>query len=225
MISWRCQIGIQGPHLCEQPCKLYMPISIKAFFDLKLHVLQSCTSDILPTSDHKFNMDPEWMISSAEASGFPQFMRKVLNKLDFEDLLKTRLISMTFYKFLMDKNQRKIWVGAASKVFTNVLQKTYYVENFSGFLRVYFWNTNFEELKNSLNKRWIEVFENVKVKEIAKIPEIIKICHLLKEIENRKSSTSMQMSSIFTDNLELHKLMVSVTPTMWAYLHYILVNN
>ena len=61
--------------------------------------------------------------------------------------------------------------------------------------------------------------------EIAKIPEIIKICHLLKEIENRKSSLSMQMSSIFNDNLELHKLMVSVTPTMWAYLHYILVNN
>ena len=172
------------------------------------------------------------MISSGEASGFPQFMRKVLNNLDFEDLLITRLISMTFYKFLMDKNQRKIWVGAASKVFTNVLQKTYYVENFSGFLRVYFWNTNFEELKNSLNQKWIEVFEEVKVKEIAKIPEIIKICHLLRDIENPRkihkssmSNLSMHISLIFSNNPELPKLMVSVTPNMWAYLHYILVHN
>ena len=170
-------------------------------------------------------MDPEGMISSSEASGFPEFMRKVLKNLDFEDLLKIRLISLTFYKFMIDKSQRKIWIGAASKVFANVLQKTYCVENFPEFLRVYFWNTNFEELRNSFHQKWMEVFEKVKVKEIAKIPEIIKICHLLKEIENRKSSTSMQMSSIFTDNLELHKLMVSVTPTMWAYLHFILVNN
>ena len=172
------------------------------------------------------------MISSAEASGFPQFMRKVLNSLNFEDLLITRLISMTFYKFLMDKNQRKIWVGAASKVFANVLQKTYYVENFPDFLRVYFWNTNFEELKNSLNQKWIEVFKKVKVKEIAKIPEIIKICHLLRDIENPRkihkssmSNLSMQMSVIFSNNSELPKLMVSVTPNMWAYLHYILVHD
>ena len=38
------------------------------------------------------------MISSSEASGFPEFMRKVLKNLDFEDLLKIRLISMTFYR-------------------------------------------------------------------------------------------------------------------------------
>ena len=63
----------------------------------------------------KINMDPERMIISAEASGFPELMREVLKNMDFEDLLKSRLISMTFYKFLIDENQRKLWIGAASK--------------------------------------------------------------------------------------------------------------
>ena len=66
-------------------------------------------------------------------------MRETFKNLDFEDLLKTRLISMTFYKFLMDKNQRKIWIAAASKVFANVLQKN--VENFPDFLQMGFGNT------------------------------------------------------------------------------------
>ena len=60
-------------------------------------------------------MDPERMIISAEASGFPEFMREALKNMDFEDLLKSRLVSMTFYKFLIDENQRKLWIGAASK--------------------------------------------------------------------------------------------------------------
>ena len=55
------------------------------------------------------------MIISAEASGFPEFMREALKNLDFEDLLKSRLVSKTFYKFLIDENQRKLWIGAASK--------------------------------------------------------------------------------------------------------------
>ena len=59
-------------------------------------------------------MDPERMIISAEASGFPELMREVLKNMDFEDLLKSRLISMTFYKFLIDENQRKLWIAAAS---------------------------------------------------------------------------------------------------------------
>ena len=63
----------------------------------------------------KINMDPERMIISAEASGFPKFMREVLKNMDFEDLLKSRLVSMTFYKFLINQNQRKLWIGAASK--------------------------------------------------------------------------------------------------------------
>ena len=84
-------------------------------------------------------MDPERMIISAEASGFPQFMREIFKNLDFEDLLKTRLISMTFYKFLMDKNQGKIWIVAASKVFANFLQKN--IENFPDCLQMGFWNT------------------------------------------------------------------------------------
>ena len=60
-------------------------------------------------------MDPERMIISAEASGFPELMREVLKNMDFEDLLKSRLVSMTFYKFLINENQRKLWIGAANK--------------------------------------------------------------------------------------------------------------
>ena len=52
-------------------------------------------------------MDPERMIISAEASGFPEFMREALKNMDFEDLLKSRLVSMTFYKFLTDKKQNQ----------------------------------------------------------------------------------------------------------------------
>ena len=117
-----------------------------------------------------------------------------------------------------------------NKVFAKFLQKK--VENFPDFLAVFFWNIE-EMIGNDFQQRWIEVFE--KVKEMATIPEIIKICHLLREIEKprkiqrgsniRKSSLTMQMSLIFSNNLELHKLMVSITSNMWAYLHYILVNN
>ena len=106
------------------------------------------------------------------------------------------------------------------------------VENFPNFLAVFFWNIE-EMIGNDFQQKWIEVFE--KVKENATIPEIIKICHLLREIEKprkiqrgsniRKSSLTMQMSLIFSNNLELHKLMVSITSNMWAYLHYILVHN
>ena len=106
------------------------------------------------------------------------------------------------------------------------------MENFPDFLAVFFWNIE-EMIGNDFQQKWIEVFE--KVKEIATIPEIIKICHLLREIEKPrkiqrgsnilKSSLTMQMSLIFSNNLELHKLMISITPNMWAYLHYILVHN
>ena len=111
-----------------------------------------------------------------------------------------------------------------NKVFAKFLQKK--VENFPDFLAVFFWNIE-EMIGNDFQQKWIAVFE--KVKEIATIPEIIKICHLLREIEKprkiRKSSMTIQMSLIFSNNLELHKLMVSITSNMWAYLHYILVHN
>ena len=73
------------------------------------------------------------MMTSAAASGFPQFMREVFENLDFEDLLKTRLTSMTFYQFLMDKNQRRIWMRASSKVLSIFLQSTYDLERFPAF--------------------------------------------------------------------------------------------
>ena len=143
-------------------------------------------------------------------------------------------IFWTVLKFVVSKQEKRKSPAFrhknVTKVFANFLQKK--VENFPNFLAVFFWNIE-EMIGNDFQQKWIEVFE--KVKEIAMIPEIIKICHLLREIEKprkiqrgsniRKSSLTMQMSLIFSNNLELHKLMISITPNMWAYLHYILVHN
>ena len=70
------------------------------------------------------------MMTSAAASGFPQFMREVFKNLAFEDLLKTRTISVTFFQFLMDENQRRIWIRASNKVFSNFLKYTNDLERF-----------------------------------------------------------------------------------------------
>ena len=70
-------------------------------------------------------MDLEALMTSAWASGFPQFMVKVFNDLKFDELLKTRQISVTFYNFLMDKNQRSIWIQASSKVFSIFFKDAY----------------------------------------------------------------------------------------------------
>ena len=68
-------------------------------------------------------MDPETMMTSAWASGFPQFMEEVCKNLEFEELLKARLVSVTFYNFLMNGNQRSIWIQASSKVFFHISSK------------------------------------------------------------------------------------------------------
>ena len=143
------------------------------------------------------------MMTSAAASGFPQFMREVFENLDFEDLLKTRLTSMTFYQFLMDKNQRRIWMRASSKVLSNFLRYTYDLERFPAFQN---WTVG---QINDFQLKWIKVFE--KIKEVATIPQFIKICNFLKETETpgkfcEKSMFSiisiiLEMSEVFEDNL------------------------
>ena len=48
MIIRRCQIGMQGPHLCAKSrhiCNSDVAASKMAFFDLKLHVLELATSN------------------------------------------------------------------------------------------------------------------------------------------------------------------------------------
>ena len=143
-------------------------------------------------------MDLEALMTSAWASGFPQFMAKVFNNLEFDELLKTRLVSVTFHNFLMDKNQRSIWIQALSQVFSIFLKDAYDMKKFP-MMKVWFrqgWFT--EDLKNSFQKEWIEVFE--KIKETATIPQIIKICHLLREIENpgKFCESSMKLSYSMT---------------------------
>ena len=173
-------------------------------------------------------MDLEALMTSAWASGFPQFMAEVCNNLEFEELLKTRLVSVTFHNFLMDKNQRSIWIQASSKVFSTFFKNAYDVK----FPKMREWLKEgwfTEDLKNRCQQEWIEVFE--KIKETATIPQIIKICHLLREIENPgkfcESSMKLipntfpamfrEMSGMFIDqdcNLSDQILRLHVTPSM-----------
>ena len=121
-------------------------------------------------------MDLEAMITSSSASGFPQFMAEVCKNLEFEELLKTRLVSVTFYNFLMDKNQRSIWIQASSKVFSTFLKDAFIEEKFPVV------NYCFTKDMNIYEQKWIEDFE--KVQATATVPKIIKLCHLLRETEN-----------------------------------------
>ena len=176
-------------------------------------------------------MDLEALMTSAWASGFPQFMAKVFNNLEFDELLKTRLVSVTFHNFLMDKNQRSIWIQALSQVFSIFLKDAYDMKKFP-MMKVWFrqgWFT--EDLKNSFQKEWIEVFE--KIKETATIPQIIKICHLLREIENPGKfcessmklsySTTWEMYGMFIDqdfNLSDQIRKLHITPSMHEYFQH-----
>ena len=169
-------------------------------------------------------MDLEALMTSAWASGFPQFMTEVCNNLEFDELLKTRLVSLTFYNFLMDKSQRGIWIQASSKVFSTFAKDAYDTK----FPKMKQWLKEgwfTEDLKNRFQQEWIEVFE--KIKETATIPQIIKVCHLLREIENpgkfcessMKATFSMfrEMSGMFIDqdcNLSDQILRLHVTPSM-----------
>ena len=179
------------------------------------------------------NMDLEIMMKSSWASGFPQFMTEILEHMDFEDLLKTRLVSTTFHDFLMNKNQRSIWIQAASKVFLKFFQSAYDIEKCPGMRNSFTQDWFTEKLKNSFQQEWIEVLG--KIKETATIPQIIKICHILKEIETpgkfceealmklplRTDSMIFEMSKMFVgqdDNLSEQILALHVTPSMlWCY--------
>ena len=112
------------------------------------------------------NMDLEIMITSSSSSGFPQYMREVCKNLEFEELLKTRLVSVTFYNFLIDKNQRSVWIQASSKVFSTFLKDAFIEEKFPVV------NYGYRKDMNIFEQEWIEVFE--KIQETATISEIIK---------------------------------------------------
>ena len=153
------------------------------------------------------------MITSASASGFPQFMAEVCKNLEFEELLKTRLVSVTFYNFLMEKNQRSIWIQATSKVFSTFLKDAFIEEKFPVV------NYRFP-VDMCDQQKWIEVFE--KIQETATVPEIIKFCHLLRETEKPKKSSRPltkihEMSYIFKEqdsHLPEHIRKLCVTPKM-----------
>ena len=101
------------------------------------------------------------MITSSSSSGFPQYMREVCKNLEFEELLKTRLVSVTFYNFLIDKNQRSVWIQASSKVFSTFAKDAYDTK----FPKMKQWLKEgwfTEDLKNRFQHKWIEVFEKIK---------------------------------------------------------------
>ena len=116
-------------------------------------------------------MDPEMMMQSDWASGFPQFMMEALEHLDFEDLLKTRLVSTVFDDFLMEEKQRKIWIQACSKILSSIFLK---INDAKTLLLC-------RRGKTENIKQWIDLFESIK--EAATIPQIIRICHLLRKSE------------------------------------------
>ena len=111
------------------------------------------------------------MMQSDWASGFPQFMMEALEHLEFEDLLKTRLVSKGFYDFLMDEKQRKIWIQACTKILSSIFQKIHDAKTLV--LR--------RRGKTENIKQWIDLFESIK--EAATIPQIVRICHLLRKSE------------------------------------------
>ena len=169
------------------------------------------------------------MMTSAWASGFPQFMAEVCKNLEFEELLKTRLVSVTFYNFLMNGNQRSIWIQASSKVFFTFLQNAYDAKKFPLVERWYSQGWFTEDVKNNFQQEWIQVFE--KIQETATIHQIIKICHFLRETEKPgkfceslwKNSFSMfsEMSEMFIEqdsHLSEQIMRLHVTPSMRACL-------
>ena len=166
------------------------------------------------------------MITSSSASGFPQFMAELCKNLDFEELMNTRLVSMTFRNFLMDKNQRSVWIQASNKVFSIFIQDAFNLEKFPC---VNF--TSRVSKESSYKKKWIEVFEKIKV--TATIPQLIKICLIIRETEiplrnsvnqefSRKHPLSIlhEMSNIFKEqDGHLFEQIggLSVTPKMLFY--------
>ena len=121
-------------------------------------------------------MDPEKMMQSNWASGLPQFMMEALEHLDFEDLLKNRLVSTVFYDFLMEEKQRKIWIQACSKILTSIFQKIGDSKTELLCRRGKTENGCHENIQ-----KWIDLFE--KIKETATIPQIVRVCHLLRRSE------------------------------------------
>ena len=111
------------------------------------------------------------MMQSDWTSGFPQFMMEALEHLEFEDLLKTRLVSKGFYDFLMDEKQRKIWIQACTKILSSIFQKIHDAKTLV--LR--------RRGKTENIKQWIDLFESIK--KAATIPQIVRICHLLRKSE------------------------------------------
>ena len=159
------------------------------------------------------------MMTSAWASGFPQFMVEVCKNLEFEELLKTRLVSVTFYNFLMDENQRSIWIQASSKVFFTFLQNAYDAKKFPREER-WFSQRFTEDMKNNFQKEWIQVLE--KIQETATIQQIIKICHLLRETEKPGKFCESVWKNSFSMFSEMSKMFIeqdshlSKQPSMMA---------
>ena len=129
------------------------------------------------------------MMQSDWASGFPQFMMEALEHLDFEDLLKTRLVSTGFYDFLMEEKQRKIWIQACTKILSSIFQKlAKTLVSYSNVLEAR--RQLARRLSTSLRdwrgmtdnlQQWINLFESIK--EAATIPQIVRVCHLLRKSE------------------------------------------
>ena len=116
-------------------------------------------------------MDLELLINSNSASGFQEIMTEILSSLNFDELLRMRLVSQTLYQFLMENKQ--VWIGLFTKTYKELLEKN---EDWKFPLKLSASFQTKEELKQALKQQWMEVFDNIK--QVASIPNLIKMCQL-----------------------------------------------
>ena len=124
-------------------------------------------------------MDLELLINSNSASGFQEIITEILSSLNFQDLLKIRLVSSSFEQFLM--NDKKVWNRVSSKTFSNLLDKTDTVRFPNRLMenvmtKVKYFETK-EEMVNYFKNQWTEVFDKIKI--LASIPRLMNICKYL----------------------------------------------
>ena len=116
----------------------------------------------------------EAMMTSADVTGWPAIVRQIVNKIDFDTLLKCREVS-TAFKYFLDNN-RNVWIDILDRVRHEYLDKLL-LEVHQPTCR-YVSAMSPEELKND-HDSWMEVLEKVKIN--GTIEDIRLIIQLMKQ--------------------------------------------
>lgn len=117
----------------------------------------------------------EAMMTSADVTGWPAIVRQIVNKIDFDTLLKCREVS-TAFKYFLDNN-RNVWIDILDRVRHEYLDKLL-LEGVPEPTCRYVSAMSPEEVKND-HKSWMVVLE--KIKRNGTIEDIILIIQLMKQ--------------------------------------------